>query len=63
MVRLLVSQAYYQRCVKAACSQGEFLSRLLELVHDVWRKGHVLNDWRDAILVILLSVTEFVYSK
>ena len=37
--------------VKAACSQGEFLNRLLELVHDVWRDGYVPNDWRDAILI------------
>jgi len=37
--------------VKVACSQGEFLSRLPELVYDVWRKGHVLNNWRDTILV------------
>ena len=25
--------------------------KLLELVVDVWRKGHVLNNWRDAVLV------------
>ena len=37
--------------MKAACSQGEFFNRLLELVHNVWREGHVPNDWRDAILV------------
>ena len=37
--------------VMAACSQGEILNRLLELVHDVWRKGEVPSDWRDTILV------------
>ena len=29
----------------------EISSKLLELVVDVSRKGHVLNNWRDAVLV------------
>ena len=30
--------------VKVACCHGEFLNKLLELVHNAWRKGHVPND-------------------
>ena len=34
-----------------ACSEHELVSRLLELVLDVWRKCEVPSEWRDAILV------------
>ena len=37
--------------VKVACSEEIFMSKLLELVHDVWRECSVPGDWRDAILV------------
>ena len=37
--------------VKAACCEEIFMSKLLELVHDVWRECSVPGDWRDAILV------------
>ena len=37
--------------VKAACSEDEFLSRFVELVHDVWRECSVPRDWSDAVLV------------
>ena len=37
--------------VKAACSEDEFLSRFVELVHDVWRECSVPRDWCDAVLV------------
>ena len=36
---------------KAACIGYEFSKRLLELVHDVWEKRSVPDDWHDAILV------------
>jgi len=37
--------------IKSAGSQQEFLSRLLELIHDVWRVDSVPNDWHDATLI------------
>ena len=37
--------------VKAACIRYEFSKRLLELVHDVWEKRSVPDDWRDAVLI------------
>ena len=37
--------------VKVACIGDEFLKRLLELVHDVWKEKSVPSDWRDAILI------------
>ena len=37
--------------VKSVCIQGEFLSTLLELIHDVWREGSVPSDWCDAVLI------------
>ena len=37
--------------MKAACCEEEFMSRLMELVHDVWKEHSVLSDWCDAILV------------
>ena len=37
--------------VKDACIGYEFSKRLLELVHDVWEKRSVPDDWRDAILI------------
>ena len=46
--------------LKAACSQGEFLNRLLELVHDVWREGHVPNDWWDAILIPIFKKDDLI---
>ena len=41
--------------VRAACCEPDFMSRLLELVHDVWRTGKVPRDWCDAILVPMHS--------
>ena len=35
--------------VKVAYTNNEFLSRLLELTHDVWKECTVPSDWRDAI--------------
>ena len=37
--------------VKAACCDEEFLSKLLELVKDIWEVGWVPSAWRDSILV------------
>lgn len=37
--------------VKVACTEEEFLSKLLQLVHEVWTECTVPCDWRDAILV------------
>ena len=37
--------------VKAACCDEEFLSKLLELVKDVWEDGCAPSTWRDSILV------------
>ena len=37
--------------VKAACCDEEFLSKLLELVKDVWEDGCAPSAWRDSILV------------
>ena len=37
--------------LKAASYGDGFMSRLLELVHDVWKAGSVPSDWRDAILI------------
>ena len=37
--------------VKVACDEEEFLSKLLQLVHEVWTECTVPRDWRDAILV------------
>ena len=37
--------------LKAASHGDEFMSRLLDLVHDVWKLGSVPGDWRDAILI------------
>ena len=39
------------KMVKTACSKDEFVSRLLELVQDVWGKCKVPSEWCDAILV------------
>ena len=36
---------------KAASCEEAFMSALMELVYDVWRKCRVLGNWRDAILV------------
>ncbi len=35
--------------VKIACNEEEFVRKLLELVHDVWRECAAPGDWRDAI--------------
>jgi len=40
------------KMIKSVCSQGEFLSRLLELIHDAWREGSVPSDWCDAVLIL-----------
>ena len=40
---------------KAACIEYEFPQRLLELVYDVWKKRSSPDDWRDAILVLILK--------
>ena len=37
--------------VKAACIGYTFSKTLLELVHDVWEKRSVPDDWRDAMLI------------
>ena len=37
--------------VKAACCDEEFLSKLLELVKDIWEVSCVPSAWRDSILV------------
>ena len=37
--------------VKVACIGDEFVKRLLELVHDVWKEKSVPSDWSDAILI------------
>ena len=37
--------------VKTACSEDEFVSRLLELVQDVWRKYKFTSAWLEAILL------------
>ena len=37
--------------VKVACTEKEFLSKLLQLVQEVWAECAVPSDWRDAILV------------
>ena len=39
--------------IKAACCEEEFLSKLLELVKDVWEGGCTPCAWRDAILVLI----------
>ena len=50
----MVNLAYCQKkMVKMACSEGEFVSRLLELVQDVWRKCKVPREWREAIFVAI----------
>ena len=38
--------------VKAACCDEEFLSKLLELVKDVWEDDCAPSVWRDSILVL-----------
>ena len=37
--------------VETACSEEEFLSRLVELVHGIWSECGVPSEWCDAILV------------
>ena len=37
--------------VKTAYGEEGFLSRLVELVYDIWRECSVPGDWCDAILV------------
>ena len=37
--------------VKMACSEDEHVSKLLELVLDVWRKCKVSSEWCDAIFL------------
>ena len=37
--------------VEAGCCDEEFLSKLLELVKDIWEVGCVPSAWRDSILV------------
>ena len=37
--------------VKMACSEDEFVGRMLELVQDVWRECMVPSAWCNAILV------------
>ena len=37
--------------VKAASCEEAFMSALMDLVSDVWRKCRVPGNWRDAILV------------
>ena len=37
--------------MKAACCEEQFMSRLVELVHDVWKEYSIPRDWCDAILV------------
>ena len=37
--------------VKAACRNDEFLSLLLDLVHNIWREGRVPGEWANALLI------------
>ena len=37
--------------VKAASCEEAYMSALMELMHDVWRKCRVPGNWRDAMLV------------
>ena len=39
--------------VKAVCYEKEFMSSLLKLMEDVWRRGEVPSDWCDAVLIPL----------
>ena len=45
--------------VKAASCEEVFMSALMELVHDVWRKCRVPGNWRDAILVPIPKKGDF----
>ena len=37
--------------VKVACIGDEFVKRLVELVHDVWKEKNVPSNWSDANLI------------
>ena len=39
--------------VKAVCYEKAFMSSLLKLTEDVWRRGEVPSDWCDAVLIPL----------
>ena len=39
--------------VKAVCYEEAFMSSLLKLTEDVWRRGEVPSDWCDAVLIPL----------
>ena len=39
--------------VKAVCYEKAFMSSLLKLTEDVWRRGEVPSDWCDAVLMPL----------
>ena len=45
------SERWQRHFIKAASCEEAFMSALMELVHDVWRKCRVPGNWRDAILV------------
>jgi len=39
--------------VKALCYEEAFMSSLLELTEDVWRRGEVPSNWCDTVLMPL----------
>ena len=41
--------------VKAVCYEEAFMSSLLKLTEDVWRRGEVRSDWCDAVLIPLFK--------